>query len=524
VKTQDFFAGIPSNKSIVIHLSSSCEIISINEAAASIFNCDREAFVGRSLFEVAIENCWPLPFVRHPTLQFHDMHHEYEIFSGIPYGNDENTLLLIGKTVDLPRKIAQFCLESLLLRIPGSVYWKDKNGVYLGCNAFQAKMAGFTFPEDIIGKTDYELSWKEIADVLVATDQRIMQTGETEELVETPRLLDGTELVMLTQKSPLYDHSGNLIGVIGTSLDMTALKEAETREREALIAKATAQAMAKEEESIRKAVIVLAGSIAHDLRSPLQSVRIMSQVIQKYLPNLLEGYSLARGANLLVSDDITDRCREYLTEAHLKLNRIADEMNTFINDTLKSLAHAVSHNLKQEDLVECLSEQCIIHALQSYPFQDNERDLVHVDKSYRFSFMGNAVLFLRMIFNLFQNAFYQINSKGQGHIYVSSRDMGDFNAIYVKDTAGGVSSENIDIFFEGYRTTKVGGTGIGLAFCKWTMNSFGGDIRCRVIEDEDAIEFALLFPKISKEKVKDAAFLRDPTRFKVDHPAGGIAH
>ncbi|MBP9742559.1 MAG: hypothetical protein KBD37_04290 [Burkholderiales bacterium] len=48
--------------------------------------------------------------------------------------------------------------------IPASIYWKDKNGYYLGCNEYVVKMAGMSNKSDIIGKTDYELPWKTIAD------------------------------------------------------------------------------------------------------------------------------------------------------------------------------------------------------------------------------------------------------------------------------------------------------------------------------------------------------------------------
>jgi len=64
--------------------------------------------------------------------------------------------------------------------------------------------------------------------------------------------------------------------------------------------------------------------------------------------------------------------------------------------------------------------------------------------------------------------------------------------LYFKDTAGGVTQETVDNIFNGYQTTKAEGTGVGLAFCKLTMQSFGGEMSCHLV-DGDCIEFRLKF-------------------------------
>ena len=103
---------------------------------------------------------------------------------------------------------------------------------------------------------------------------------------------------------------------------------------------------------------------------------------------------------------------------------------------------------------------------------------------------------MRILFNLLSNALYQINKNGKGKIFISSEEQAEFNIIRFKDTAGGTSPDIVEQIFDGYKTTKEKGTGVGLAFCKLTMKSFGGDITCHSVEG-DYIEFALTFPKIS---------------------------
>lgn len=44
--------------------------------------------------------------------------------------------------------------EELIHELPGSIYWKDKDGRYLGCSQYVADLANLESPNDIIGKTD----------------------------------------------------------------------------------------------------------------------------------------------------------------------------------------------------------------------------------------------------------------------------------------------------------------------------------------------------------------------------------
>lgn len=50
-------------------------------------------------------------------------------------------------------------LEEIIAVLPGRVYWKDKNGVYLGCNDKQAESLGLKRGYEIVGKTDFEITW-----------------------------------------------------------------------------------------------------------------------------------------------------------------------------------------------------------------------------------------------------------------------------------------------------------------------------------------------------------------------------
>lgn len=131
-------------------------------------------------------------------------------------------------------------LQLVADNIPQAIFWKDRDSVYLGCNQNFAQVAGIDNPENIIGKTDYDLAWKkEEADFFREVDQRVMAADKPELKIIEPQLQAGGKQAWLeTNKIPLHDSQGNVIGILGTFEDITerqqaaeALKESEAKFR-----------------------------------------------------------------------------------------------------------------------------------------------------------------------------------------------------------------------------------------------------------------------------------------------------
>lgn len=79
-------------------------------------------------------------------------------------------------------------LENIITKMPGHVYWKNKAGVFLGCNMEQAKDAGFDSPAEMIGKTDNDMPWNIQVEYLRKIDHEVMNAKELltlEEVCET---------------------------------------------------------------------------------------------------------------------------------------------------------------------------------------------------------------------------------------------------------------------------------------------------------------------------------------------------
>jgi PAS domain S-box-containing protein len=117
-------------------------------------------------------------------------------------------------------------IKSLLDSIPDLIFFKNVEGVYLGCNPAFARFLGRTEAE-IVGHTDHEMVPREVADSFRAHDQRMMASlapRQNEEWIEYP---DGRRALVDTLKTPYWGPNGEMLGVLGISRDITERKQAE---------------------------------------------------------------------------------------------------------------------------------------------------------------------------------------------------------------------------------------------------------------------------------------------------------
>jgi PAS domain S-box-containing protein len=131
------------------------------------------------------------------------------------------------ETEEALRKSRQI-IEGVINAIPVRVFWKDNNLVYLGCNTLFARDAGLADPKDIIGKDDYQMVWRDQAELYRGDDRQVIESGGSKLLVEEPQTTpEGNIITLLTSKTPLRISTGETIGVIGMYIDITERKQAE---------------------------------------------------------------------------------------------------------------------------------------------------------------------------------------------------------------------------------------------------------------------------------------------------------
>ncbi len=164
-------------------------------------------------------------------------------------------------------------ISSQLDSIPDIIFYKDVNGVYLGCNPPFAEFVGWS-RDEIIGKTDYDLFTKEIADFFRKHDKLMLDLQKPRQNEEWITYPDGREILIDTLKTPYWGPDGTLIGLLGISRDITERKKAET------------EIKLKNEhlEKINAEKDKFFSIIAHDLRSPftgfLGLTKIMAEGLQ----------------------------------------------------------------------------------------------------------------------------------------------------------------------------------------------------------------------------------------------------
>ena len=120
-------------------------------------------------------------------------------------------------------------LQTVLDTFPLSVFWKDVDSVYLGCNQNFLNDAGLQEISQIIGKTDKELTWGETeADFYRANDWAVIESQTAKlGIEEIQHHADGQIICTETNKLPLRNLQGEVIGVLGTYQDISDRKNAE---------------------------------------------------------------------------------------------------------------------------------------------------------------------------------------------------------------------------------------------------------------------------------------------------------
>jgi len=124
--------------------------------------------------------------------------------------------------------------KALLSTIPAFVYFKDRNGNYIAANKAFADETG-TSVDEIAGKTDYDFFPHAQADTRRAHDYEVMESGEPKyDIEEHVTEADGRVVWTSTSKTPFFGPDGDVIGMVGMTLDVTEHKKAEDQIKRSL--------------------------------------------------------------------------------------------------------------------------------------------------------------------------------------------------------------------------------------------------------------------------------------------------
>ena len=213
------------------------------------------------------------------------------------------------------------------------------------------------------------------------------------------------------------------------------------------------------EETLRRSerMVVIgetAAMVGHDLRNPLQTMLTRLYLVKKGM----NGSSQSRN--------------EVATKLNLEktlgeFERLIQYMNKIVSD-LQDYAGPLAPTLVDTNL-----EHLVDNALSTITIPEIVRISVNVDPSVQ-SILLDSSLMTRVLTNLIMNAIQAMPNGGQVTITVSKTD--ENALISIRDTGGGISSENLKKIFTPLYTTKSKGMGLGLAVTERIVKAHGGTI------------------------------------------------
>ncbi|MDH5472584.1 MAG: ATP-binding protein [Gammaproteobacteria bacterium] len=347
-------------------------------------------------------------------------------------------------------------LQLVIDNIPQFVFWKDFDSNYLGCNVNFLNASGFSSVHEIIGKSDYDMPWsRQESDFYRQCDRRVMD-GDAPELniMETQHTADGKVIYVETNKIPLHDSEGRVIGILGTFQDITERKKAE---EELLNAKNLA-----EQANLAKSDFL--SRMSHELRTPLNAILGFSQ--------------------LLSFEELSEQQKDNINEIINSGHHLLDLINEILD-----LAKIESGKLVLDYSLVGLSA-CIDECLKVVASLANDKG-VQLDKSDMdkdLCLYTDDLRLKQILINLISNAIKY--NKPDGRVVIACKTIADqFVEISITDTGKGISVDDMDKLFMpfermGIEKSGIDGTGIGLVITKDLVELMGGAIKCSSKIDE----------------------------------------
>ncbi|MBD2212530.1 PAS domain-containing protein [Nostoc linckia FACHB-104] len=323
-------------------------------------------------------------------------------------------------------------LRSILESTPDFIVVKDCQGRHVALNSNLAKFLGKPINE-IIGKDDTEVLPLDVAKEIMAKDRQILATGmvETYEEEVSTNEFGG---IFLTTKAPWRDAEGKILGIIGTTRNITERKQAE-------IALAKAKEAA---EAASYAKSEFLANMSHELRTPLNGILGYAQILQR--SQHLDEKERSR-------IDVIYQCGSHLL--------------TLINDILDlSKIEAQKLELMPTDFhlpafLQGVAEMCRIRAeLKNINFQ------YQLAAELPIGIHADEKRLRQVLINLLSNAI-KFTDTGSVTLTVSYASEGKIR-FQVRDTGMGIPAENLQVIFQpfeqvGNHRQQTEGTGLGLA-------------------------------------------------------------
>ena len=357
-----------------------------------------------------------------------------------------------ASALSIPEELNEEFLSAIIDHVAHPIFVKDRDYRFVLLNRAMEGMVGIPRAE-MLGHTDYDFFPKEQADWFREKDLEMFTLGKRVEITEEPITdKDGRHHVLATTKVPLRDARGVITHLVGIIHDITPLKRAEEALREVSnvlerrMQERTDELLAAQTALVRRerlAVIGLfAGSLAHQIRNPLGSIKNAAYLVQLASPTVDD--DLRRALNII--QDEVGRANQIITDLVDYARVTAPQLRVVPVDLLMEIA------LSGLDLPANIAVVTECPALPK----------VSVDPAQ----------LQRALQKLVKNAVQSMGSGGT--LTLSARAEGGGVFFSVADTGKGIAGDVRERLFEPLVTGAPGGLGLGLITARALIENQGG--------------------------------------------------
>jgi PAS domain S-box-containing protein len=371
------------------------------------------------------------------------------------------------KSAEVALRESEFFLNTLLNAIPIPVFYKDRDGRYLGFNNAFETFFGAT-RERLIGKTVFDINPQELAEIYRAKDAELFESGEVQQYESQVKNTHGLLRNVIFNKAVFTDSQGAIIGLIGAILDITESKKLEHQ-----------LLQSQKMESIG----TLAGGVAHDFNNMLAAIIGYGSIVLNKMPrndpqrqNLEHMLEAADRAAHLTKDLLLFSRKQPIDRKPVKLNEHIQKVSMFLSRIVGEDI-AFKTTLSGGDMRIFADSHQIDQVLMN--LATNARDAMP---------QGG-------IFTITTEQVWLDETSAATHGLGMS---GRYVLVTVSDTGQGMNEETTQRIFEPFFTTKeVGkGTGLGLAVVYGIVKQHEGSIKV-YSEPGQGTTFRIYFPVIA---------------------------
>ncbi|MBX9951288.1 MAG: PAS domain-containing protein [Candidatus Obscuribacterales bacterium] len=397
----------------------------------------------------------------HRLLDLNTRQYRWFLVQGVPVRDREGKIKIwFGTATDIDeQKRVHERLRIVMDTIPAAIFWKDREGVYLGGNKTFAEIAGFSDADQIIGKTDYDMPWtSEETKFYHLCDRKVMDENRPQFNIIEPLTKKSGEIAWLsTSKMPMHDAAGNVVGVLAHFEDITK----------------TVQLQSQREDFM--------ASLAHDLKVPvIGAIRALDALLQGYVGPL------------------DSKQIEFIQCLH----RSHENLLLMVKNLLQVLRFESGKDqfiFEHFDFVGILNEMLknagpTIEAKHlDVNFHAPEKLVLHADRS----------AIKALVINLIGNALS--SAPEYTHVKIDLQIVERQAVLEVHSGGEPISEEDMEQLFQRlWQGKRFGaGAGLGLFLCRQIAEGHGGSMSCRSSRKEGTImRFAIPIDQDSQDQRK----------------------